>query len=473
MNDKTYSYEFGDRTLGPFTAGEIVQLVCDELIRPDQTITDEEGHQISAGEVCSLPTEKVQASPPPLCQSVKPLPWNPIAVAWLGLVFSPIWAAVMSTVNVRRLGMSLPIWRPVLIAVGLLLLDVLIGLLLFGSVLISLSLFLGALWWIWRTDLRHQLPVYKARSAANQSGPSWLLPTIVGAPCAVVVFLTFIVTPLIPPEPEWVTTYHDGLSLLEAGDFEGAVSTFSAAITLNPKSFEAYNGRGLAHRALSSTAKAICDFDIAVDLAPDEGVVYYNRGLTHGDQGSYDKAIDDFNETIRLCPDDVDAFCHRGIARLQNEEYDQAIADLTRTLELDPDQAVAFNMRGVAYAEKGLFTKAIADFDEALRLEPDFAEARENKSRTEEAKLAATTSAPFRWTAPPMPKFQDPTLPPGATVAAARAGWHAVKDGTSGAKALGRFGKGVLLMLVAIGGAIAAAIRRFVWNDETVYEQGH
>ena len=538
MTDRTYSLEHDGHTVGPLTAREVDKLVCDNLLKPDHTIVRSDGTRMSAGEVCSSAVEKDDTPPPlPSPHLVEPTAWNPVVIAWLGLAFSPIWSAIMAAVNARRLGTSLPVWRPILAVVGLLLLDVAVSCLLFESVLLSFLLFLGAAWLTWRMGLRAQLPAYEVRSTSNRDGPGWLVPAIAGVPCAVVVFLVFIVSPLIPSEPGWLVANYDGVLFYEAGDLETAVSRFSEAIKLNPQFADAYNNRGLALTELGHTAQAIHDFDKAVELAPNMALAYFNRGLAQYEQGDYDRVIGDVNEAIRLAPDapetyamrgraqmergetasaiadfseairlhpdyaeaycnrgiahlldenieqalaDLDkairldpasvvAFSHRGVARLRSGDLDGAIADLTQAIQLEPNDPIAYNMRGAAYCEKGLYSQAIADCDEALRLDPDYEDARENKQRAERAKLASGPAVPFRLPLVTMPEPQDASAWYKGALArtaprAAWGVWQAAKHGPSDARVFGRLGKGLLVGLIAIAGALAALWRRVVQN---------
>lgn len=142
-------------------------------------------------------------SPSPLPLPMMPrvrMPWNPQTIAWLGLLFSPIWTGIMASLNGRRLGLSLPLWRPIAIGLGATLLDAFIELALFESWFFSLLLYCGALGIIWYVDLRPQVEAY-GRRQTTKSQANWLIPVLAGSPAALVVFLAFIVWPLLPLQP--------------------------------------------------------------------------------------------------------------------------------------------------------------------------------------------------------------------------------------------------------------------------------
>lgn len=50
-------------------------------------------------------------------------PWNPVAIAWLGLLFTAVWAGMMAALNNRRLGRPRPTWLGPAIGIGCTALD--------------------------------------------------------------------------------------------------------------------------------------------------------------------------------------------------------------------------------------------------------------------------------------------------------------------------------------------------------------
>ena len=130
-------------------------------------------------------------------------PWNPVFVAWMGIAFSPVWAGVMAALNARRLQLGLPWWRPIAIGVGTLVLDILVSM-FFEAYLVDLLLYGGALALIWFIDLV-RCDFFRSHAAnTGQPGGGWVWPSLIGAPIALLVFFTFVVSPFIPLEPREV-----------------------------------------------------------------------------------------------------------------------------------------------------------------------------------------------------------------------------------------------------------------------------
>jgi hypothetical protein len=131
-------------------------------------------------------------------------PWNPAVIAWLGLVFTPMWAGVMAALNGKRLAAPSPVWPPILIGFGYLGLD-LAREIVFESYLLSVLSYLGAVALLWAAVLRPQAVLF-ARWQASAPGPQarWLWPTTAGLPLALLVFIGFVVEPLRLLEPREV-----------------------------------------------------------------------------------------------------------------------------------------------------------------------------------------------------------------------------------------------------------------------------
>ena len=72
--------------------------------------------------------------------------------------------------------------------------------------------------------------------------------------------------------------FNSGLAKSEAGDIQGAIADYTAAIRLNPNYAKAYNKRGIIHgRNLQDYPAAKADFDRAIAINPNYGDAYYNR----------------------------------------------------------------------------------------------------------------------------------------------------------------------------------------------------
>ena len=309
-------YTFDDRgeSRGPFSAVEIQHLVHEGVIRSDQTITADSGDEILAGDVSIDTPVPYGGSPPPTLPSPKKASWDPRVIGWLGLVFSPFWSGIMAVVNARRLGLKLPIWRPVFIVFAALLIDIVLDLLGLSLFLVTIGLFVGANWLIWKTALRPQLDAYSQKTTVQKKTGRWLVPLIVGSPLAIVVFCTMVIAPLVPGVPKYVSENEKGNLLYEQGEYENSLGHFNRAIELNPQYAVAHNNRGLSFLSLGRFDEAVEGFDNAIQISPELIVAYHNRALTLNEQGDYKTALLDFDHVLRETPNDVLMLNGRGAA---------------------------------------------------------------------------------------------------------------------------------------------------------------
>lgn len=128
-----------------------------------------------------------------------------------------------------------------------------------------------------------------------------------------------------------------GKEAWKKGDFEEAISQFTACIRLDPKNTDALFSRGM---------------------------VYMNR------PGEYEKAVADFSDVIRLDSKCVKAFLARGMVHARMRKHEKAVTDVSEIIRLDPMHAGAFQNRGDANYDRGSYSLAIADYKEVIRLKP-------------------------------------------------------------------------------------------------------
>jgi lipoprotein NlpI len=108
--------------------------------------------------------------------------------------------------------------------------------------------------------------------------------------------------------------YSEGVQLLSEGRQRDAIAAFNKAIRLNPRSAEAYHGRGMAYNETGQNDKALKDYDAALALSPQYIEAYFNRANAYSDLGQYERALKDYDEAIRLGPSHSGALFNRGLA---------------------------------------------------------------------------------------------------------------------------------------------------------------
>jgi len=122
-------------------------------------------------------------------------PWNPTTIALLGLLFSPVWSAVMAALNASRLKSPQSAAVPILIFVASFVVDF-VAMSLFGSMAFSFMLAFVTVGILWLVVLRPQSQIYQTQ-APLQDSPNWWAPILCGIPL-VMLSLAAIFMPLEP-----------------------------------------------------------------------------------------------------------------------------------------------------------------------------------------------------------------------------------------------------------------------------------
>jgi tetratricopeptide (TPR) repeat protein len=151
----------------------------------------------------------------------------------------------------------------------------------------------------------------------------------------------------LPREPgtkwaEAIDYVSRGDSSTQQGDLNSAVALYTKAIGIDPRYADAYQRRGLIHRARGNHDHALADFTTAIEVDDESASSsYYSRGVTHMNRGDYDAAVADFTEAIKLDPYHAETYLARGVAHTRKENYDAAVADLNRAASPSPDELAA------------------------------------------------------------------------------------------------------------------------------------
>ena len=103
-----------------------------------------------------------------------------------------------------------------------------------------------------------------------------------------------------PEPPDVLFRYTAGVNLLNAAQYDEAVSSFDMVIRVLPEMAKAYHYRGLAHYNEDRFELALEDFIKAIELKPVFPEAFRNRGVLHLNQGNLRKGIEDLEEAIRL-----------------------------------------------------------------------------------------------------------------------------------------------------------------------------
>ncbi len=201
--------------------------------------------------------------------------------------------------------------------------------------------------------------------------------------------------------------FNQGLTALDDGDYQKAVTNFTAAIRLNARAADAYYNRGLAYLNLEDYEGAIADYTKSIQYKPGADA-YNNRGLAYEYNGNYQLAANDYRTALRIQPGyelaqnnldrveseyalngggsgagdinsnntsnnnstDADYYGELGDDFYDKNDFDNALLNYNKAIQLNPRDARVYVRRGFIYHYTGEVTKAYEDYETAIRLNP-------------------------------------------------------------------------------------------------------
>jgi tetratricopeptide (TPR) repeat protein len=167
------------------------------------------------------------------------------------------------------------------------------------------------------------------------------------------------------------------------GDYQGALSDYNKAISINPKLADAYHRRGvLKQTKLKDTQGALADYNKAISLNPKYALAYSNRAILKNENlNDSQGALADYNKAISLNPKLAPAYYDRGLLKhTKLNDVQGALADYNKAISLNPKLADAYIGRGLLKYEKlNDPQEALADYNKAISLNPKYALAYYNR----------------------------------------------------------------------------------------------
>ncbi len=143
------------------------------------------------------------------------------------------------------------------------------------------------------------------------------------------------------PEPHYAL----GRIYYQQSRFEDSIEQLRQVLTLDPKSYRAYDNLGLAYEGLNDTPKAIAHYQRAMELSADANPpydwVYGNMSNLLHKSGDYQKAFQFGAEAAHRNPNSARNFFLTGRALAKLEKWELAAKWLGQSVTLDPKYSEA------------------------------------------------------------------------------------------------------------------------------------
>lgn len=172
-----------------------------------------------------------------------------------------------------------------------------------------------------------------------------------------------------------------GMNFKEMGDTNKAISSFQTAIEQEQDYYNAYMQLGLIFQT-NGNPLAVQYYNGAIRINPKSEEAFYGRGLYFQEHNELDKAIQDYTTLSQINPKNKQAYFNLGYLHYTFlKVYDQAIKHYTLAIECDPNYAEAYYNRGLCYEALGDVAAAQNDYRKAISLRPGYTMAEQGLQR--------------------------------------------------------------------------------------------
>ncbi len=170
------------------------------------------------------------------------------------------------------------------------------------------------------------------------------------------------------------TAFLHGVELHRAGDLEGAIREYRAALQLDPSNVQALSNLGAALSASGRFDEAIARYQDALKLQPSLPGVRLNLGLAYYKSSRFAAAAREFETVHAAAPADLRTSLLLADCYLRLGRFPQAVALLSPLAAAQPDDRSLDYLLGTALIRSGHADQGQLYIDRILR-DPDSAEA--------------------------------------------------------------------------------------------------
>jgi tetratricopeptide (TPR) repeat protein len=172
------------------------------------------------------------------------------------------------------------------------------------------------------------------------------------------------------------------------GNYSAAIESYEAALAIQPNSTFAWRSYGYVLGQAGQNQEALAAFETAIQIDPRDSSAWVNKGLTLSVMGRFNESIQAYQEAIRISPSDFYAWFSLGVSWNALGNYDEALSAFDSALAIDPRSSTAWNQKGLVLSKMGRYQEAIEAFQRGLIVDPGNTELEANKAAAVE-KLGA------------------------------------------------------------------------------------
>jgi len=155
------------------------------------------------------------------------------------------------------------------------------------------------------------------------------------------------------------------------GDSIKGIQLSNLYLSLDPKSPEAYNNRGLAYQRCKEYRLAIMDFEKARKIDSQNVKPLYNIGNANYNSKNYNLAIKYLDSCVILNPNHVNSYYLLAASYVKLNQRNTALRYFNKALSIEPNHYKSLKDRGLTYTELNKLDLALTDFKKGIALNPN------------------------------------------------------------------------------------------------------
>ena len=159
-----------------------------------------------------------------------------------------------------------------------------------------------------------------------------------------------------------------GYALMGLGRAKEAEPHFAAALRVNPRHTQAWNGLGNVQSLLNKYAEAVGHYEAALNIDPNFVPARVGLGTAFIHLGKTNEAVIQYQEALRVAPDNQAALNNLGLLHLALKRADRAADYHRKALEFNPANATTCLLLGDALAQLGQAEAAAGSYQRFAHL---------------------------------------------------------------------------------------------------------
>jgi tetratricopeptide (TPR) repeat protein len=168
-----------------------------------------------------------------------------------------------------------------------------------------------------------------------------------------------------------------GMCYKQLKDTTRAISSMQTAVEQNQKYYQAYIQLGILNAARKNPLAAQY-YKNAISLEPKSTEAWYNLGKYYQDIKDYSNALLTYDQLLTFDPANKYVHYNMGVINLVGlKDRKTAMGHFSRAIELDATYAQAYYSMGVCYQEEGNKKLATKYYTDCLRVDPHYEPAKE------------------------------------------------------------------------------------------------